>query len=286
MPRIPPRDYFDVLDAIHVLTFPRTYVEVGVASGRSLSIARPGTLLVGVDPDASLGHPVSGPLALFRQTSDLFFAGRDLRNALGAYPVDVAFIDGLHHFEVVLRDFRSLEAAAASESIILIHDCVPPSPRVAARDRETKLWTGDVWKAIVGLRQYRPDLKIEVLDVAPTGLAVVSELHPSSRVLYDRYEEICAHLSSIVLPEDKDERTSFLGVTTPDWSTWNDQLPRYRNGLGTSRPARIRQLHPPIRHLTLDHARWRLRRWFRFSAFGRVVRGFMLRIGYDPNEAE
>ena len=115
--RVPrPRDYIDLLDAIHIGLMPRTYVEIGVASGKSLSLALPGTVLVGIDPAFHLRHPLSGTAHLFRQTSDEFFASRILREVLGGHPLDVAFIDGLHHFDVVLRDFRNLEAASSSDS--------------------------------------------------------------------------------------------------------------------------------------------------------------------------
>jgi Methyltransferase domain len=37
----------------------------------------------------------------------------------------MAFIDGLHHFEQVLRDFINVEKRATSEGLIVIHDCIP-----------------------------------------------------------------------------------------------------------------------------------------------------------------
>ena len=43
---------------------------------------------------------------LFPQTSDEFFARNDVGAELGGLPVDLAFIDGMHHFEFALRDCR------------------------------------------------------------------------------------------------------------------------------------------------------------------------------------
>lgn len=265
----PPRDYFDVLDIIHRATIPRTYVEIGVATGKSLSIALPGTILVGIDPAADIRHPISGQLHLFRETSDAFFVGDALREVLGPQPVDVSFIDGLHHFDVVLRDFRNLEAVSAPESVIMIHDCVPPSNLVAARERETSLWAGDVWKAVVGLREHRPDLRIAVLDAAPTGLAVITGLQPASRVLFDRYDEICADLERRSLPDSTSDRTQMLGAKPFDWTALQDQLPPnpYRTDpidrlLGQRR----------MRRPTLAHLAWKLRRSARYSPLGRILR--------------
>ncbi|HEX7159503.1 MAG TPA: class I SAM-dependent methyltransferase [Edaphobacter sp.] len=264
-----PRDYFDLLDLIHQTTVPRTYVEIGVASGKSLSIALPGTILVGIDPAADVRHPLSGELHLFRQTSDDFFASGALDNVTRGLPIDVSFIDGLHHFDVVLRDFRNLEAASAPGSVILIHDCLPPTPRVAARERETSLWAGDVWKAIIGLREYRPDLSIALEDVPPTGLAVVTALKPTSRVLFDRYDEICAALFPRELPTSSADRRRLLGVVGFDWAALRNDLPQH--------PFR----HEPVDHLVDQRRRrkpswadvtWNLRRTLRYSLVGRILR--------------
>ena len=46
--------YFDLLDRIHQHVLPRTYVEIGVSTGRSLTLALPGTMSVGIDPDPRL----------------------------------------------------------------------------------------------------------------------------------------------------------------------------------------------------------------------------------------
>jgi hypothetical protein len=264
-----PRDYFDLLDLIHQTTIPRTYVEIGVASGKSLSIALPGTILVGIDPAADVRHPISGQLHLFRQTSDDFFASGALDGVTHGLPVDVSFIDGLHHFDVVLRDFRNLEAASAPGSVILIHDCQPPTSEVAARERETSLWAGDVWKAIVGLRQYRPDLIIALEDVPPTGLAVVTALDPTSRILFDRYDEICAALFPQELPKNPADRGRLLGVATFDWMALRNQLPKH--------PFRNEPIHQLVdqrrrRKPSWADVAWNLRRALRYSPVGRILR--------------
>ena len=57
-------------------------------------------------------------------TSDEFFAEHDLRELLGG-PVELAFIDGLHLFEQVLRDFVNLERCSTAHTVIILHDCLP-----------------------------------------------------------------------------------------------------------------------------------------------------------------
>lgn len=264
------RDYFDLLDLVHRTTIPRTYVEIGVATGKSLSIALPRTVLIGVDPGADIRHPISGDLNLFRLTSDEFFQTDSLRTSLAGLPVDVAFIDGLHYYDAVLRDFRGIEAASSPESVVMIHDCLPVTSRTAARHRETKIWTGDVWKAILGLRLYRPELEITVVDVAPTGLAMVTGLQPQSRVLFDRYEELCTALLPLSLPEDRSDRDRMLRTRQFDWKLLRGQLP--------VNPYRDVKLAPLLaerrrKRATWTHLEWSLRRGVRYSPLGRFLGG-------------
>lgn len=140
-------------------------------------------------------------LQLFSMTSDEFFRRHDLTECLGG-PVDLAFLDGLHRFEFLLRDFMNTERHCHAQSAILLHDCVPTTseivrreqngPREAAFDVMPRAWAGDVWKLMPILRRYRPDLKITAFDATPTGLVFVTRLDPASTVLRDRYEDIVA----------------------------------------------------------------------------------------------
>jgi hypothetical protein len=115
--------------------------------------------------------------------------------------VDLAFIDGLHLFEQVLRDFINLERFCAPESVILMHDCLPRDRETSTRDRRTVFWTGDIWKIVPCLTRYRPDLLVHTLDVPPTGLAIVTNLDPQSRVLPDLYDKLCEEF----IPLDYDD---------------------------------------------------------------------------------
>jgi len=66
------------------------------------------------------------------------------------------------------------------------------SSRGTAKSRFGRWWTGDVWKVLPVLKQYRKDLSITLLDCAPTGLVLVSNLNPESTVLADAYNDIAA----------------------------------------------------------------------------------------------
>ena len=147
-------------------------------------------------------------------TSDDFFATTDVIKEMGMPFFDVAFIDGLHHFDQVLRDFINVERFAGPDSVVLIHDCLPVDPRVATRERSTAFWTGDVWKIIPCLRATRPDLEIITLPLPPAGLALVRRLDPSSRLLSRQYVNVVEQFDALELPDAWAKRCSMLAVET------------------------------------------------------------------------
>lgn len=173
-------NYLDALALAHDRLRPASYVEIGCREGRSLALAR--CPAVAVDPDFEIRVPLRSPTRIFRQTSDDFFATESLRDLLGG-PVDLAFVDGMHRAEYVLRDVLNLEAQARRDSVILIDDVLPDEIEWATRDRETRAWTGDVYKVIPFLREHRPDLDIRVFGVEMKGLAIITNLDPGNRSL-------------------------------------------------------------------------------------------------------
>jgi methyltransferase family protein len=230
-----PPTHYEALDFMHVRLLPRTYVEIGVNRGNSLTLALPGTRVVGIDPEPRLRHPISRNTRVFPWASDTFFELWDLEEALGGRKVDLAFIDGMHLFEYALRDFANLERYCTAESVVVLHDCLPANSRVAARKRPKKGWTGDVWKLALCLRRYRPDLQVSVLDIPASGLGVVRGLDPESTVLHDRRGEILRELLPLDLdsPAGREAKESRL---PGDWETLRSVLPErpFRRGSRTA----------------------------------------------------
>jgi tetratricopeptide (TPR) repeat protein len=182
--------YLDLLPSIHAHLRPRTYVEIGVETGQALRMVNPETLAIGIDPKPVISHALSARTAVHAVTSDEYFARHDVRAELGGMPIDLAFIDGMHHFEVALRDFINLEKHCAPSSTILIHDCYPFDRLTAERERHVEFWSGDVWRLMLALRKYRPDLRLYTVATAPTGLGIARGLDPRSRVLGERFDDI------------------------------------------------------------------------------------------------
>ena len=88
---------------------------------------------------------------------------------LGGKTVDLAFIDGMHQFEFALRDFINVEKLCSPDSVILIHDVYPIDATSAARERISWFWSGDIWRLILMLKKYRPDLTVNVIGAAANG---------------------------------------------------------------------------------------------------------------------
>lgn len=195
------RPYLEVLAALHDALRPGLYLEIGVRHGRSLALAKGPA--VGVDPAPEVGVPLPETTRVVRQTSDDFFAADEIKTLLpGA--VDFAFIDGMHLFENVLRDFMNIERHASAQTLVVVDDVLPSHPAQAERDRRTKVWTGDVWKIARCLQQYRPDLFLLSLDTAPTGLLLIAGLDPKNKALVENYNPICRRAIDDVAPVPPD----------------------------------------------------------------------------------
>ena len=103
--------------------------------------------------------------------------------------------------------------------MILIHDCNPIDEVTAARERTTAVWSGDVLKTVVALRRVRPDLRVVVADVEPTGLAIVTGLDPTNTLVFDRYDEIVAEIDQLGWADIAGaDRSEFLGLVPGDWA--------------------------------------------------------------------
>lgn len=203
-------NYLDLFTLLDRQLAPRTYFEIGTNTGSS--VERFSCDAVCVDPAILVERNVWAPRRrsfLFQMTSDDFFRDEDLRRYFPHGP-DIAFLDGMHLFEYLLRDFINTERLCHARSLILLHDCLPLSPRMAERayqagpEEEGEMrwaWTGDVWKILYAFKRFRPDLRVSLLDCPPTGIVAVRGLDPSNNVLSSRYEDVVAEAGGLVLDD-------------------------------------------------------------------------------------
>lgn len=138
------------------------YLEIGVLYGdtfKGVDISEK----VGVDPEFRFdAKAVESPATkLFQTTSDDYFFGH-----AGSEQFDIIFIDGLHQFEQVLRDFQNALVCSHPRSVLVLDDTVPndiysanPDQGEALRHRRASgsndiAWHGDVFKLVFFIHDF------------------------------------------------------------------------------------------------------------------------------------
>ena len=141
------------------------YLEIGCA-GNELFDAVMARRKVGVDPHRGGTH---------RMTSDAFFAAHTNDR------FDVVFIDGLHLYGQVHRDFEGALRVLKPGGWIAIHDMLPRDwleehvPQIRTRG-----WTGDGWKLAFELLA-SPDVEFRLIAI-DHGVLVAKPLAPSPAI--------------------------------------------------------------------------------------------------------
>lgn len=201
--RLSGQRYAEFLDQLHQSMTFDWYLEVGCRQGRTFGPTKSNT--IAVDPFFRAESNIINAkrrLFVFQETSDDFFATGFLK--ANKIQLGFAFLDGMHLFEFLLRDFMNTEANSSPDGVIAMHDCVPFKEVMTTRDLDNiprGPWSGDVWKLIPILQEYRPDLKITVLGARPTGLVLVSGLDPKNTVLKKNYDAILARYTNLAFAD-------------------------------------------------------------------------------------
>jgi hypothetical protein len=146
------------------------YLEVGVAQGLTLervAIAN----RCGVDPEPQFDFDrLPAGVSFFHGTSDAYFNQLDPDQKF-----DLAFLDGLHHWQQTYRDLLSTLNHSKVSSLILIDDVVPDDELSAMTDYAAALeakevagihdgrWHGDVFKLLQVLSDHHPELGLVLM---------------------------------------------------------------------------------------------------------------------------
>lgn len=205
-------DHYQFLAALHATLLPSVYVETGVERGHTLALAK--CRAIGIDPNPVVSVPLPETASVFSETSDDFFKNNDLKRLTSGLPIDLAFIDGLHLFEAAMSDFMNIEKYCHPGSVICVHDVVPHTVKMAQREPQSDGWTGDVFGLILALREHRPDLFSVVLDIAPTGMLVISNCDPSNKRISRQFSAIFKQHLALDYYKLHDNRDEVFGVTS------------------------------------------------------------------------
>ena len=145
---------WDLIDYLIKKNNYKNYLEIGCDQNQLFSKIKI-EYKIGVDPYS--GGNV-------RKTSDQFFLENKKK-------FDIVFIDGLHEYIQVKKDILNSVNCLNKNGIILVHDCMPDSLSKQAVPRYKMQWNGDVWKAIVDLRQ-NDNLEIYTCEI-DQGIGVI-----------------------------------------------------------------------------------------------------------------
>jgi hypothetical protein len=200
---------------INALTRPlgaTRYLEIGVLGGqtfREVEVAQ----RTGVDPDFKfeVSTLIDERTRLVSQTSDEFFANEPLFP-----PYDLLFIDGMHTFEQVSRDFCNAIVHSHRRSVILIDDTLPndvystnPNQADGMRYRRATgnndiAWHGDVFKLVFLIHDFWPSLDYRTIVGSGNPQTMVWRANNIRRTpRFDNFERI-SRLTYFDLQENLD----------------------------------------------------------------------------------
>lgn len=160
------------LDLINIacrITNAKSYLEIGCNTNEVFNYVNC-PHKVGVDPKKG---------GTLRMTSDDFF----LQNK---EKFDVVFIDGLHYYEQVKKDFENSIQVLNNNGMIIFHDMLPLDPKWAVVPVPENLetygcWTGDVWRMAFDLIAM-DNIKFRLVMI-DNGCGVVTKSKQEPKVL-------------------------------------------------------------------------------------------------------
>jgi hypothetical protein len=229
MLKMPGPIYTEWLSRFHRWLSPKFYLEIGVEDGFSIYHALPPTCAIGVDPFPKIKTAFRTETHIFAETSDEFFDRGRLDGFLGREPLAFAFIDGEHSFEQSLLDFIHVERFCGPQSLVLLHDTCPLDEVTQDRIQRTNFWTGDVWKTVLCLKHFRPDLDIFTIATAWTGLTVVTGLDRTSRLLGENYQKVVEEFRHLPYAAVRDDENAALNLVPNDVDIVLERLRRRLN---------------------------------------------------------
>lgn len=137
-----------------------SYLEIGVAEGDCFK-----QVMCNIKHSVDPSYP-----ATYYMTSDKFFADEIMPGT----KYDIIFIDGEHGKRGVWRDITNSLKHISENGIILVHDCNPPSEKLARKKPKEgrATWYGDGFKTIMILRSQHDDVFVRTIDT-DCGIGVI-----------------------------------------------------------------------------------------------------------------
>jgi hypothetical protein len=151
----------------------------------------------------------------------------------------------MHQIEFALKDFMHMERYCHAGSVVVVDDIYPAHALQGERIRQSRYWTGDVWKIINVLENVRPDLILLPLDTSPTGSLLVLGLDPQNNALWEKFDIMLDWCINFMLetPDEIVQRTKKFDPRDPLIDRIFTMIRQSReNGTEAQAIARIRNL--------------------------------------------
>lgn len=189
----------------------KTYLEIGTGAGRCFERVKCATK-TGVDPRPR--RVMSGG-TIYQTTSDEFFQANKSK-------FDLIFIDGLHTSDQVIKDIFNGLAALSENGMIVLHDCNPLTEEMQVRDlslAKNREWNGDVWKVIVFVRKFLPNLFCRVFSF-DQGVGIMIPINNDNLPVYtpELEKQALDFFEKITWDDLQKERKNLLGLI----ENWGD----------------------------------------------------------------
>ncbi len=228
---LPGDGYLIWLQRIYEFLCPEFVLEIGISNGLSLATVRPPTIAIGVDPAPSALIALQAQSHIFPETSDAFFEARRLDRILDGKPLGAAFIDGLHLFEQSLRDFVNVERHCGPGSVVMLRHTIAINEATQNRICDTEFHSGDVWKTVLAIRKYRPELDVFTIATPLTGLTLIAGFNPNSPGLGANYDRAVAEFIDLPFAEFIESSVgASLNIIENRWELVLPRLERLRAG--------------------------------------------------------
>src|SRR3990167_1596533 len=178
-------NHTEIIQNIIDKTNGKVYLEIGIASGINFLKIK-AKKKIGVDPIKKV--ILKNKLKylhfffnskIYKMTSDEYFL--KFKNK-----INVAFIDGMHTYSQSLKDVENCLDNLDDSGVIIMHDCNPPSEKIASPKLIKGNWSGEVWKTIVNLRT-RNDLNVFVID-CDWGVGIITRGTQENILTYSETE--------------------------------------------------------------------------------------------------
>jgi predicted O-methyltransferase YrrM len=227
-------DHIQFLASMKRMFRPRAYLEVGVAAGTTLFSEPIPEFVVGIDPNPQFGQDslaLPGTTMVMRMSSDDAFADLLSNQTLGERRIDMCFIDGLYHSEVVLRDIANCSRLCRDGALLFVRAVFPGNDAQAAREQCELAWMGDVYRVVPIFSRHLSSVPaILIDDVAPSGMFILRKEADLFDMIIRDYDKFTKDMDEFAFSSTiADMKSMAVSCSSPEFAAFLAETLRYQS---------------------------------------------------------